>query len=434
MNNEAKALLNKPSISLLLKGWAYQYLGILCLSSFLFADFYFVSSLGFKALVAISILSPFVLLLITLFLRIGTANTVVVAQDAAAAKSKHPGTAIFLMVLITAGLSALWLPFQSEIRLWLGAALPTWQLVEDYLKVAFWGFLGLAALTATLSHLRGLGQHNIIFKAMAVLALTNLLLDPLFIFGLGPIAAKGIAGAAVASNIAIWTAFFYVMIQGQKSLLPGKPDLVTLKKILFLGTPLALMSALVPLRDFLAIQNGGTLGPEALSALGVGQRIDLGIQLFFFALVSVITPQITFSNSKGLKEDLRNTLSFSIKFSLLYVLLMVITLTAFSNKIVELLTEDIAVQSYAQYFLHVVPWSYLLFSLMYIGNAWLTALGETKKVALIGAMTMLVQITSLQFLSATFEFHGIVWSYLITSISSVCLVAYFLKPAFDKLR
>lgn len=422
------------SRSRLLKGWAYQYLGILCLSSFLFADFYFIARLGFEALTAISIISPALLLVLTLFLRFGTANTVIVAQNLAAEKSRPVGTSILSMSFVMIGLTAFWALFYDNIRNWLGIDRPTWEMVNGYLIFILPGLIGLGGLTATLSHARGLGHHSIIFEAMAIVAATNLVLDPILIFGLGPIVAYGINGAAIASGTAIWFSLAYVLAKGSFFSFRSKIwDLGYCKEIFYLGTPLALMSALVPLRDLVAIQNGSQLAQEALVALGIGQRFDLGIQLFFFAVVSVITPSIAFSHKKILKADLLNTLTFSTKLSLIYVLVVVTLLSVFSGDIVSLITDETQVKRLTKYFLLIVPWSYLFFFAMYIGNAWLTAIGQTRTVALIGVMTMLVQITSMQLLSKWYDFQGIAWSYLITGFLSMCLVGYFLRAEIKAL-
>jgi len=161
MNNEAMPLPKALSRGQLLKGWAYQYLGILCLSSFLFADFYFISRLGFEALTAISIISPALLLVLTLLLRFGTANTVIVAQNLAAEKSRPVGTSILSMSFIMIGLTAFWALFYDNVRNWLGIDRPTWEMVNGYLIFILPGLIGLGGLTAALSHARGLAsQHH----------------------------------------------------------------------------------------------------------------------------------------------------------------------------------------------------------------------------------------------------------------------------------
>ncbi len=423
-----------PDSVYLLRNWCLQYLGILCFSSFLFADFYFITQLGFEALQAVSIASPIILFLITFLLRLGTGNTVWVAREVK--ESSLPtmmvsvtfvtGFAVFFAVIFWVIGPRVYHLFTANNTLL--------NLLQSYMNWVMGGMVLVGLLMGLLTYVRGLGDHKTIARALGLLALTNLVLDPLFIFGGLGISPMGMDGAAIASLVAVLVSAGYTAINiwPQRSQHQGIPWR-SIKTPLMLGLPLAFMGVLVPLRDSLGIGLSRDLAPEALAALGIGHRIDLGIQLFFFALVSVVVPYLAQRTSSRGTVEIRHFLKAAIMGSLLYVLLVVGGLQWQGAEVAQLLTENALVRAYLQQFLYVVPSVYLLFLFMYIGNAWLTALGKTREVAFVGTCSMIFQMVTMVTMVEIWGFLGLILSYLLTAVFSVIMVVILLRGAIKSV-
>jgi len=117
-------------------------------------------------------------------------------------------------------------------------------------------------------------------KLMILGSILNVALDPMLIFGLGPIPAMGLNGAAVAALIArgaIFVGVVYLLHSKLHMLSFNKPDRDELKKswreILHVGIPAAGTNAIVPIGTAVIIAMIARYGPEAVAGFGVASRI-----------------------------------------------------------------------------------------------------------------------------------------------------------------
>ncbi len=416
------------------RGLAYQYLGILCFSSFLFADFYFIALLGTEALAAASIAGPVILFILTFLLRMGNGVTVWVAK-AVAGGWPSP---IYIPVAILALLAFLFPLILGTNVHWLFQLLHVnedlYLPARQYLVAMSMTLVLASVLVAILSYVRARGNHELVFKSLAILAIANLLIDPILIFGVGPIPHFGLVGAAMASGIAIILAVSFVLLKVPRhtrhtSYGQLKLNFKAIKGPLRYGLPLAFAGIFVPLRDAFSISLSQQMNQDALVALGIGQRLDFGIQLFYFALGAVLVPFI--SQNAELQHHLRvrTVVKYAMLIASLYILFVATVLRAFSTEIAELFAISESASAYLTTYLTWVPAAYLLLGFVFIGNGWLTALGMTKRVAIIGVAGIVTQVIAMRWLYEYFLFNGIVLSYFIMAAITLVLVVWFLKKS-----
>lgn len=192
--------------SLLIRLTIPMMLGIVSLMLFNLADLYFVSRLGTDALAALGFTFPVCFTVISLAIGLGIGTSATLArllgagreEEAAALASDNLLAIAVMIVLISILLQFL---VDPVFRL-LGAAPELMPLIQDYMRYWLVGSVFLVINMVSNSCMRASGDTKTPALLMAGSSLLNLALDPLLIFGYGPVPGLGIKGAAIASIIA----------------------------------------------------------------------------------------------------------------------------------------------------------------------------------------------------------------------------------------
>lgn len=127
----------------------------------------------------------------------------------------------------------------------------------------------------------GAGDSRTPFRVNAIGLILNIVLDPILIFGLGPIPAMGIAGAAIATVLAQLTATLVFIYEAKKRSelfsevrLWKKPDFIRIKKIFSLGLPVSVQSAFFTLIAMVIARIIAEWGPLPIAVQNVGSQIE----------------------------------------------------------------------------------------------------------------------------------------------------------------
>ena len=110
----------------------------------------------------------------------------------------------------------------------------------------------------------------------------NMVLDPMLIFGLGPIPAMGVTGAAIASTIAIFIAVVIVLFKiytgklGYEvtSVFRNRPNITGMLKIAKIGLPISSQQFVFLVVYWFLIKIVHKFGETAGAAMGIGNRME----------------------------------------------------------------------------------------------------------------------------------------------------------------
>jgi putative MATE family efflux protein len=247
-------------------------------------DAFWVGRLGAAAVAAISVSFPVTFLVIALGSGLAMAGATMTAQYVGAGRQdmvNHVAAQTMLMVVITSVLfGALGFMLAPMLLRLLGVAPEVYAGALGFLRVSFAGILFVFMYAMFQALMRGVGQTRAPLKIVAGTVLLNFLLDPLFIFGWGPIPAQGVMGAAYATLITQALAAglgMLIFLRGQHGIALTwrgfKPDPVYLKRAFFLGLPgsveLSTRALGLMVMSFL-VASFGTL---AIATYGVGSNI-----------------------------------------------------------------------------------------------------------------------------------------------------------------
>lgn len=152
---------------------------------------------------------------------------------------------------------------------------------RTYLVIVSLGMVFFAINPIFTAIFNGSGDSTTPFRINVIGLVMNIILDPLLIFGLGPIPRLGTAGAAIATVIAqlIVTLVFVWEAKKRPELFAGlnlrsKPDRPHLKRIVNLGFPVALQSGFFTLIAMAIARILAQWGPLPIAVQQVGSQIE----------------------------------------------------------------------------------------------------------------------------------------------------------------
>ena len=222
MLNKAKSILKMPVFKALITLAFPIILANLFQAMYQLTDSFWVGRLGGAALASVSICSPIIFLAVSIGIGFAMAGSTFVSQYFGAKNDKmvsHSAAQTILMIgFISLIFSILGYIFAPNILKFMGANQEIYGMALGFLRVSFISLIANFFFFIFQSIMRGIGRPTIPVYIVIITVLLNFILDPLFIFGFGPIPASGPAGAAVAT---LFTQFLAAII-GFSILFAGK--------------------------------------------------------------------------------------------------------------------------------------------------------------------------------------------------------------------
>ena len=179
--------------------------GVFSVLAFSLADTYFVAQLGTNELAAMSFTFPVVTVLGSIAMGLGTGVSSVIARvigEGDRRKVQQLTTdGLLLSFLIVGILVSIGLVTIGPLFATLGAEPELLSPIGDYMNIWYLGMVFLVVPMVGNSAIRASGNTVVPSLIMTLAAAVNILVDPLLIFGWGPLPALGLKGAALATVI-----------------------------------------------------------------------------------------------------------------------------------------------------------------------------------------------------------------------------------------
>ena len=182
-------------------------------------DAWFLGKVGDRALAAFSFGFPILMVITSVAIGLGAGTSSVVARAIGSGdhrRARRLATdSLLLSFLITASMAAIGILTINPLFKLLGAPADMIPMIRSFMTILYCGVPFLVVGMVGTSSMRATGDTVLPGKLMMAGALLNVILDPIFIFGIGPIPAMGLDGAAIAALMArgamfIGTIYFMV--------------------------------------------------------------------------------------------------------------------------------------------------------------------------------------------------------------------------------
>lgn len=410
-------------------------LGMLTLMSFNLVDTFFVSMLGTEPLAAISFTFPVTFTVISLGIGLSIGTSAVIAKALGAGQTETAridGTgALLLTTVMVMLLSVAGYLLTDTLFSLMGAEGQVLVYVRQYMGIWFAASVLLVIPMIGNAVLRAAGDTRTPSLIMAFSGLLNAILDPILIFGFGPVPALGIQGAAIASVVS-WGGgcilIIHLLLKRQlisADWLPLAELLPVCRRILSIGLPAAGANMLTPLATAILTAIMASYGPSAVAAFGVGARLESIAILVILALSMTLPPFISQNLGAGNLERVRQAYQVSVRFIIGWQLLVYLLLAALAWPLARLFTNEPEVAAYICWFIWIVPLAYGLQGTIILTNSSFNALHQPGRALLLSLIRLF--IFYVPFAWAGGKLGGVVGLFIGCVLANLCtaLLAYY---------
>ena len=360
--------------------------GVLAVVSVGLADAYFLGQVGPDALAAVGFVYPVTTAITSLAIGLSAGANAVVSQalgrgGARAQVQRMVLHATVLAVSLAVLVAAVFAVFARPLFELMGAgsgALTQALAYAPIWAVAFPFLVGSMVLNAVF---RAHGDGAASAAVMILSALFSIGLNPVFIFGWGPIPALGTAGAALSTLVGYVSAVVAAGVYGRRrgyisacgSPLRGLWSSVT--EVATVGAPAAFSNAINPAGMALVTAAVATLGDVAVAGFGAATRVQSVVLVPLLALSAGIGPVVGQNWGADKQDRARRAVAVAWGVCLAYGVVLGAALAVFAAPLAGVfVTEDGSeAADYAASYLRVVGWSLFGYGMLVTANAAMNA-------------------------------------------------------------
>lgn len=358
-------------------------------SLFAVVDVFFVSRVGVNAVATVGLTESVLMIIYSLAVGFSMAVTAIVSRRVGEKRFKRAGDAAFqsiaLSLLIGVVLGVAGFIYAEDVLRLMGGDEALIREGSSYTKIMYAGNLSIILLFVNNAIFRGAGDAALAMRTLWIANGLNIVLDPIFIFGLGPIPAMGVAGAAVATTIgrSVGVGYqFYHLVKGTGIIKIAKANIVWRTKTIV---------------EFVKVSAGGigqflvesaswiflvriisNFGAEALAGYTIAFRIIMFTLLPSWGMANAAATLV--GQNLGAREPGRAEASVwqSAKYNAFFLVAVSVLFGVLANPILGIFTEDQAVMAVGRSGLQIICLGYIFFAYgMVVGQAFNGA-GDTR--------------------------------------------------------
>ncbi|MDJ0814054.1 MAG: MATE family efflux transporter [Woeseiaceae bacterium] len=361
--------------------------GILTMMGQALIDAWFLGRVGDRALAAHAFSFPILMIVTSVAIGLGAGTSSVVARAIGAGDHRRARRlttdALLLSFLITAVISLIGVLTIGPLFRLLGAPEDMIPLIRGFMTILYAGVPFIVVGMVAMASMRATGDTRLPSKLMIIASVVNVALDPLFIFGFGPVPAFGLNGAAIAALIARSSIFVgaLVLLRYRLDMVSfNKPDSTELWKswrdVLHVGVPAAGTNVIVPVGAAIVTAMIARYGPDAVAGFGVASRIESMMLVIYYALSAIIGPFVGQNLAAGRYDRILRSLWLCTVFCIGSGLVIAAALALSSGFLPTLFSSSPAVIDVAALYLLIAPISYGAYGMVMVMNASFNGLGH----------------------------------------------------------
>ena len=305
----------------------------------------------------------------------------------------------------------------------------------SYLRICCIISFGIISFSLFEKLLQATGRSLYSTIGQVVGAVINIILDPIMIYGIGPIPEMGVEGAAYATQVVSAVLLFVFHIKMNKEFEHNvkymKPDGGIIREIYAIGLPAIIAQALMSIMVY-AMNLILKFSPSAQTAYGLFYKVQQFVLFLAFGLRDAITPIIAFAYGMHSKKRVQDGIMYGLIYTIVLMIVGVAITEIFPGAFATLFNAG---QS-REYFIgamRIISVSFIFAGINVAYQGIYQALDGGIESLVISLLRQLIVILPLAGIFSTFVRNGqmgislIWWAFPITELIA-CLVGYvFLK-------
>jgi putative MATE family efflux protein len=348
------------------------------------------------------------------------------------------GTSATFFFVISVAMSVAGAVFAEPILVAMKTPADSLPLAIAYTRVIFYGLPFSYLYAFVMSVLRGAGDSKTPFKFLLVSVALDIILNPLLIFGLGPLPKLGIAGSAYATLFAQAFTLLALIVHlyrirhplrigaHELRLLLPQPSMV--RTLIVKGVPMGLQLFVISLSGVLMITLVNRFGTETTAAFGATFQIWQYVQMPAFAIGMAVSSMAAQNVGAQKWDRVRAVARHGVWFAILLTTTIVVVIEVFSEQALGIFLPagSVALRT-AEHLNLIAAWSFILLAVSMVLFGVVRATGAVLPPLVILTLALLgIRFPVALSLIDAWQADAIWWSFPISSIIAAALsIAYY---------
>lgn len=275
--------------------------------------------------------------------------------------------------------------------------------------------------------------YNMVIQGVG--ALINIILDPIFIFGLGPVPALGTAGAAIATVIGQIVAMFLGIIITQKKIREVQLsvrgfhlDGMIMKAMYRIAIPAILMQSIM---SFMTVMMNMILAPfseMAVSVFSIYYKLQQFVFMAVLGMNNALIPILSYNYGANQMERIREGIRFALWMSCVIMAIGTVVFQLLPTQLLYLFDAKETLLSIGIPALRTISVSFVFAGISMVLCSVFQALASPNHSLLVTLLRQMVILLPLAYgFSSAFGLDMCWWSFPITEVLCALLSLYLLR-------
>ncbi|MCZ8515974.1 MATE family efflux transporter [Paenibacillus filicis] len=398
------------------------------------------SYLGESAFAATSNANNIMFFLLSLVFGIGMASTILIgqsvgAQDIHRAKRVVGTSALFFLALSVMIALLGWL-FSNAILTAMHTPTDAMPYAIAYLRIIFIGIPFMYGYNFIMMILRGAGDSKTPFYFLLLSTVLDIVLNPVFIFGLGPAPRMGTAGAALATFIAQFVSlaclvahlyrkrYFLRLTREDRGLL--RFDRQIISSLVRKGIPMGLQMMIVSTSGLAIVNLVNSFGSVATAAYGAAMQLSGYIQMPAMAIGGAVSSIAAQNVGAGKWDRVHKTTLLGIVFNIVMTGVLVGLIYLFNRQTLSLFLKDESALAIGMTVNHITLWSFILFGITFVLTGVIRSTGSViVPLGITFVILWCVRTPLAYYLGQYYGLHALWWSFPISFMVNLLIISSY---------